>query len=181
MFRVERTTRYNEKVKSGVIGPFVPEWQRLKEEKEEEAKKRLLEKEQRKLEIEQKKRQYEIKKQQLLLEKEQKKQQNEIKKQQRKLEIEQRKLEFERKKQERKLEFERKQQELLFKQELRKIEKELIIEGCLEGNLPKPQGPPQWTLLYMNNNIDGNPYQRVFKPRHTNVGERTEQNCIFSK
>ena len=82
MFRVERTTRYNEKVKSGIIGPYVPEWQRLKQEKEEEAKKRLLEKEQRKLEIEQKKRQYEIKKQQLLLEKEQKKQQNEIKKQQ---------------------------------------------------------------------------------------------------
>ena len=138
IFRVERATRYNEKVKSGVIGPFVPEWQRLKQEKEEEAKKRLLEKEQRK-------------------------------------------LEFERKKQERKLEFERKQQELLFKQELKKIERELIIEGHLEGNLPKPQLPPKWILLYTNNSIDGNPYQRVFKPRHTKIGERIEQNCISSK
>ena len=142
MFRVERTTRYNEKVKSGVIGPFVPEWQRLKQEKEEEAKKRLLEKEQRKLEIEQKK-------------------------QQRKLE------KIEQRKQKRKLEYKRKQKEKLFKQELKKIEKILILQGHLEAYLPKSQLPPKWTLLYTNNNIDGNPYQRVFQPRHTKACERS--------
>ncbi len=147
IFRVERATRYNEKVKCGIIGPFVPEWQRHKEEK---AKKRLLGKEQRK-------QQYEIKKQKKKLQIEQKKQQ--------------RKLEIKRKKQQRQLEFERKTQEILLEQELRNIEKKLILQGHLEGNLSKSQLPPKWLLLYKNNNIDGNPYERAFKPRHSKASE----------
>ena len=130
------------------------------------------------LKKEQKKQQYEIKKQERKLEIEQRKQQRKLETEQRK---QQRKLEIEQKKQQRKLEFERKQQEILFEQELKKIEKELIIEGCLEGKISKSQLPPKWLLLYTNNNIDGNPYQRVFKPRHTKVGERIEQSFISSK
>ena len=43
-FRKEYRTRYSDKVKSGEIGPFVPEWQRQLEEKKKEAETRLLRK-----------------------------------------------------------------------------------------------------------------------------------------
>ncbi|UJR36774.1 hypothetical protein I4U23_029487 [Adineta vaga] len=66
----EYTTRYNEKVKSGEIGPFVPEWQRELEEKKKEAEKRLLEKERKKLEFEQKRQEYKMRKEEELFEKE---------------------------------------------------------------------------------------------------------------
>ncbi|CAF0798470.1 unnamed protein product [Adineta ricciae] len=40
----EYSTRYSDKVKSGEIGAFVPEWQRQLEEKKKETEKRLLRK-----------------------------------------------------------------------------------------------------------------------------------------
>ena len=51
IFRGEHVTRYSEKVKSGEIAPYVPEWQRLIEEKKKEAEKRSLEKERRKFKM----------------------------------------------------------------------------------------------------------------------------------
>ncbi|CAF1042034.1 unnamed protein product [Adineta steineri] len=170
--KVEHITRYREKVISGEIGPYVPEWQRQIEEKKKGAEKRLLEKERKKLESERKRQEYEIKKQERLLENERKRQEYEIKKQQ-KL------LENERKRQERLLENERKRQERLFEEALRQIERELKMEEKAKIRLARqrPPKPTKWALYYKEIG-NSNPYQRIFKPRLTKVGERIQQNLF---
>ncbi|CAF0731383.1 unnamed protein product [Adineta steineri] len=134
--KVEHITRYREKVKSGEIGPYVPEWQRHLEEKKKEAEKRLLEKEQKK-------------------------------------------LENERKRQERLLENERKREEQLFEEALRQIERKLKMEEKEKIRLARqrPPKPTKWAL-YDKEIGNSNRYQRIFKPRHTKVGERIQQNLF---
>ncbi|CAF0992346.1 unnamed protein product [Adineta steineri] len=152
--KVEHITRYREKLISGEIGPYVPEWQRQIEEKKKEAEKRLLEKERKKLENERKRQEYEIKKQERL-------------------------LENERKRQERLLENERKREERLFEEALRQIERKLKMEEKEKIRLARqrPPKPTKWALYYKEIG-NSNPYQRIFKPRLTKVGERIQQNLF---
>ncbi|CAF0806272.1 unnamed protein product [Rotaria sp. Silwood1] len=135
----EYVTRYRDKLKSGEIGPYVPEWQRHNEAKKKEAEKKLLEKERKKLEYEQKK------------------------------------IENERKRQEKQI----KKQEILFERELKKVEKILKIEEKQKIRLAKRRRhkSSRWTVFYKNS-VNGNPYQRIFKPRHTKVDERIQQNLF---
>ncbi|CAF1057849.1 unnamed protein product [Adineta steineri] len=173
--KVEHITRYREKVISGEIGPYVPEWQRQVEEKKKEAEKRLLEKERKKLESERKRQEYEIKKQERLLEKERKKLENERKRQEYEIKKQERLLENERKRQE----YEIKKQERLFVEALRQIERELKMEEKKKIHLARqrPPKPTKWALYYKDIG-NSNPYQRIFKPRHTKVGERIQQNLF---
>ena len=154
IFRGEHVTRYSEKVKSGEIAPYVPEWQRLIEEKKKEAEKRLLEKERRKFENEQKKIE------------------NEKLKQEKCLMIEQEKrLIYEQKQRDREL----KQQEILLERELRKMEPKLLKEEMIKMMIAKRplRLPSRWILFYKNS-VNGNPYQQTFKPRHSKVDQRIQ-------
>ncbi|CAF0780535.1 unnamed protein product [Rotaria sordida] len=85
------------------------------------------------------------------------------------------KLENERKRQEKEI----KKQEILFEKELRKVERILEIEEKQKIRRAKRlrHKPSKWTVFYKNN-INGNPYQRTFKPRHTKLDERIQQNLF---
>ncbi|CAF0764164.1 unnamed protein product [Rotaria sordida] len=91
------------------------------------------------------------------------------------LEKERMKLENERKRQEKEI----KKQEILFEKELRKVERILEIEEKQKIRRAKRlrHKPSKWTVFYKNN-INGNPYQRTFKPRHTKLDERIQQNLF---
>ncbi|CAF4196763.1 unnamed protein product, partial [Rotaria sp. Silwood2] len=91
------------------------------------------------------------------------------------IEKERKKLEYEQKTQEQ----ERKKQEILFEQELRKVERTLKIEEKQKIRLAKRRRhkSSKWTVFYKNS-INGNPYQRIFKSRHTKLDERIQQNLF---
>jgi len=74
-------------------------------------------------------------------------------------------------------EYEREKEEILFREELRKIEIQLKFEEKEKIRLAKqrPPEPSKWSLFSKNN---PRPYQRSFKPRHTKVGERIQENLL---
>jgi len=59
--------------------------------------------------------------------------------------------------------------------ELREMERKLKKEEKEKIRLAKqrPPGPSRWTLYYKNS-VNGNPYQRTFKPRHSKVDEQIQ-------
>lgn len=85
--------------------------------------------------------------------------------------LEEKKQEAERKaleQQRKRLAYELKREEILFEKELRKIEREIFREERYGHRKPS-----KWKIF---ERAYSNPYQRVFLPRHTKVGERAEEN-----
>ena len=72
--------------------------------------------------------------------------------------------------------YELKKEEELFRKELRKIERELKREERIASRRKRPK-TSKWTVFERTHS---NPYQRLFKPRHTRAGERAAQN-LFAK
>lgn len=89
--------------------------------------------------------------------------------------IQEKEMRLQQRKQEKEMRLQRRIQEKEMRLQQRSLQRELKREMLKKKKRRRRRRPSKWTLYFKNT---PNPYQRFFKPRHTKIHERIQQEII---